>query len=46
MRNRTALLAALGADNFGSGLFLPLAARLPADAVHPAPARPLPSEAA
>lgn len=24
MRNRTALLAALGADNFGSGLFLPL----------------------
>ena len=24
MANRTALLAALGADNFGSGLFLPL----------------------
>ena len=24
MRNRLALLAALGVDNFGSGLFLPL----------------------
>jgi hypothetical protein len=44
MRNRLALLTALGVDNFGSGLAavaLPwLAPRLPGDALRPEPAAP------